>query len=73
MLAHSFDRFCMVTKFILPSIGNLKFSTLNYDNKCAYLDNINMHDSESKKHMPDHMTFCTSLQKIDNILQQHKA
>ena len=53
MLDHLFDRFCMVTKFILPSIGDLKFSTLNYDNTCAYLDNRIMHDSESKKHMLD--------------------
>ena len=38
MLAHSFDRFYVVTKFILPSIGDLKFSTLKNDNTCAYLD-----------------------------------
>ena len=49
MLVHSFDRFYVVTKFILPSIGDSKFSTLNYDNTCAYLDNRNMHNSESKK------------------------
>ena len=35
MLAHSFDRFYVVTKFILPLIGDLKFSNLNYDNTCA--------------------------------------
>ena len=29
MLAYSFDRFYMVTKFNLPSIGDLNFSTLN--------------------------------------------
>ena len=39
MLAHSFDRFYVVTKFILLSIGDLNFSTLNYDNTYAYLDN----------------------------------
>ena len=38
MLAHSSDRFYVVTKFILPSIGDLNFSTLNYDNTCTYLD-----------------------------------
>ena len=27
MLAHSFDRFYVVTKFILPTIKDLKFST----------------------------------------------
>ena len=36
MLAHSFDRFYMVTRFIFPSIGDLNFSILNYDNTCAY-------------------------------------
>ena len=37
MLAHYFDRFYVVTKFILPSIKDLKFSKLNYDDTCAYL------------------------------------
>ena len=39
MLTHSFDRFYVVTKFLLPSIGDLKFSKLNYDNTCMHLDN----------------------------------
>ena len=58
MLAHSFGRFYVVTKFILLSIGYLGFSALNYDNTCIYLDNKNMHDTESKKQMVDLMTFC---------------
>ena len=62
MLVHSFDRFYMVTKFILPSIGDLNFSTLNYDNTCAYLDNKNVHNTESKKHMLDLMTFCKNIE-----------
>ena len=59
MLAHSFDRFYVVTKFILPSIGDLNFSTLNYDNTCAYLDNRNVCNTDSKKYMLHLMTFCT--------------
>ena len=31
---------------------------MNYDNTCIYLDNRKMHNSESKKHMLDLMTFC---------------
>ena len=62
MLAHSCDRFNVVTKFILPSIGDLNFSTLNYDNTCAYLDNKNVHDTESKKHMLDLITFCKKIE-----------
>ena len=30
MLAHLFDRFCIVTKFMLPSMGDIKFSKLNF-------------------------------------------
>ena len=69
MLAHSFDRFYMVTKFILPSIGDLNFPTLNYDNTCAYLDNKNVCDTESKKYMLDLMTFC---QKIEPFVLYYK-
>ena len=50
MLAHSFDRFYVVTKFILPSLKDLKFSKLNYDNTCAYLDEKNGCDAEAKKY-----------------------
>ena len=58
MLAHSFDRYYVVTKFILLSIGDLNFSKLNYDNICAYLDNENVCNTDSKKHMLDLMMFC---------------
>ena len=37
MLAHPFDRFYVATKFILPSVKDLKFSTLNFDKNCTYL------------------------------------
>ena len=37
MLAHSFARFYVVTKFMLPTIGDLKFSKLNFDYSCAYM------------------------------------
>ena len=57
ILMHSFDRFYVVTKFILPSIGDLKFSKLNYDNTCMYLDNRNTQNTETGKHMLDLMTF----------------
>ena len=60
MLVHLFDGLYMVAKFILPSIGDLNCSKLNYDNKCAYLDNKNVCDTESKKHMLDLM-FCKKI------------
>ena len=50
MLVHSFDRFYVVTKFIFPSIKDLKFSKLNYDSTCAYLDEKNIGTAENKKY-----------------------
>ena len=64
MLVHSFDRFYVVTKFILPTIGGLNFSKLNYDNTCAYLDNKNIHNNDSKKHMLDLMMFCKRIEPL---------
>ena len=51
MLAHSFDRFYVVTKFILPLIGDLKFSKLDFDDTCAYMENKFTHNTESRKYM----------------------
>ena len=38
MLAHLFDRFSIVTKFMLPSMGDIKFSKLNFDHSCTYMN-----------------------------------
>ena len=62
MLAHSFDRFYVVTKFILSSLEDLKFSKLNFDNTCRYLDNINAQTTETRTHMLDLMTFCKEIE-----------
>ena len=58
MLVHSFDRFYVVTKFILPSIGDLDISKLNYDNTCTYLDDRNICDADTKKYRLDLLVFC---------------
>ena len=57
MLTYSFDRIYVVTKFLLPSLGDLKFSNLNFDNTRAYLDNKNAQDMEIRKYMLDLKTF----------------
>ena len=38
MLSHPFDRFYVVTKFILPTIKDLKFSPNDFDSECNYLN-----------------------------------
>ena len=53
MLVNSFDRFYVVTKFMLSSIGDLDFSKLNYDNTCTYLDDRNICNADTKKYLLD--------------------
>ena len=62
LLVHSFDRFYVVIKFILPSIGELQFSKLNYKNTWVYLDNKNTYGTETRKHMLDLVTFCKKIE-----------
>ena len=69
MLAHSFDRFYVVTKFMLPLLGDLNFSEVNYDNTCAYLDNRNAQNTETQKYMLDLKTFC---RKIEPFVTYYK-
>ena len=46
MLAHSFDRFYVITKFILPSVNDLKFPVIDFDSECSYLNaNLSRHQN----------------------------
>ena len=65
MLAHKFDRFYIVIKFILPSIRDLNFSKVNYDNTCAYLNNTNICDTDAKKRMLDLIMFCKKIEPFE--------
>ena len=44
LLAHSFDRFYVVTKFILPSVSDLKLLPLDFNEKCNYLNDDYTHE-----------------------------
>ena len=61
MLAHSFDRFYVVTKFIFPTINDLKFSTIRYDEKCEYLLKQKGCTTEAKQHILDLITYCRKI------------
>ena len=37
MSAHSFDRFFVVPRFILPMLDDSKLSPINYDKDCKYI------------------------------------
>ena len=36
-LSYSFDRFYVVTKFILPTSEDIKISSITFDMECSYL------------------------------------
>ena len=61
MLAHSFDRFYVITKFILPSIKDLKFSKLNFDGTSAYLNEKNISTAENKNYILDLLSYCKKI------------
>ena len=62
MLAHSFDRFYVVTKFILPMMDNLKLSLINYDKDCKYLNDLDDDDNEQiKTNIKDFIIYCIKL------------
>ena len=58
---HSFERFYVVTKFILPSIGDLDFAKLNYGNTCTYLHDRNICNVDTKKYL-DLLVFCKMIE-----------
>ena len=61
MLAHSFDRFYIVTKFILPSIEDIKFSKLNYDHSCMYMNKEYAPNRDSRKYLTELKTYCNKI------------
>ena len=62
MLAHSFDRHYVVTKFILPTLDDLKLSPIKYDKECKYIQNLDNQDNEQiKQNIKDLLLYCAKL------------
>ena len=61
MLAHLFDRFYVVTKFMLPTIGDIKFSKLNFDNTCTYMKKEYAPNTDARKYLKELRTYCNKL------------
>ena len=60
MLAHLFDRFYVVTKFILPTMDDLKLSEIKYNKECKYLSDLD--DNEQiKTNIKDLLTYHAKL------------
>ena len=61
MLVQSFDRFYVVTKFMLPTIGDIKFSKLNYDHTCAYMKKEYAPNTNSRKYLTELRNYCNKI------------
>ena len=61
MLVHSFDRFNVVTKFMLPMIGDNKFSKLNFDHTCAYMKKEYAPNTDSRRYLTELRTYCNKI------------
>ena len=61
MLVHLFDRIYIVTKFILPSIEDITFSKLKYDNTYMYMNKEYAPNTDSRKHLTELKTYCNKI------------
>ena len=61
MLTHSFDRFYIVTKFMLHSIKDIKFSRLHFDHTCAYINKEYTPNTDSRKYLTELKTYCNKI------------
>ena len=64
MLVHSFDRFYVVTKFMLPMIGDIKFSKLNYNHTCTYMKKEYIPNTDSRKYLTELRTYCNKIKRF---------
>ena len=49
MLAHSFDRIYAITKFVLPTLDDLKLYPIKCDKECQHLRNLDDEDDDRIK------------------------
>ena len=61
MLSHSFDRFYVGTKFILPTIDDLKLSPVDFDSECIYLNVDLKRHRYPTQYLPNIKKFCTKI------------
>ena len=62
ILAHLFDRFYVITKFILPTMDNLRLFPIKYDKEYKYLHDLDDQDNNQiKENIRDFLLYCAKL------------
>ena len=58
---HSFNRFYIITKFILPLIGDIKFLQLTFDDSCSYMNKEYAPNTDSNRYLIELKMYCNKL------------
>ena len=61
MLTHSFNRFYISAKFILPLIGDIKFSNLDFDSSCSYMNKEYAPNTDPCRDLTGLKTYCNKI------------
>ena len=62
MLAHCFDRFYVITKFVLPTLDDLKLSPIRYEKEFNYLRKLDNQDNDQiKENIRDLLFYCSKV------------
>ena len=62
MLAYSFDRFYVITKFTLPTLDDLKLSPIRYDKECSHIQQIDDQENDYiKGNIKELLFYCAKL------------
>ena len=62
MLARSFDRFYVVTKFSFPTLDDLKLSPNRYNKECSYIHKIDdQNNDQIKENIRELLFYCPKL------------
>ena len=70
MLSHSFDRFYVAIKFVLPTTDNLKFLPLKFDLTCNYLNVDLSRNKILTQYIPNLKNFCKKIIPFTDFLQE---
>ena len=70
MLAHSFNRFYVVIKFILPTLNDIKFK-IKFNGDCEYLRKRDKgHNHKMEQHILDLIVYCRKIKPYIYIYKQ---
>ena len=61
MFTQLFDKFYIVTKFMLPSMGDIKFSKLNFYHTCTYMNKEYAPNTDTRKYLTELKTYCNKI------------